>query len=594
MSEEQRYRDAVDRVRAQVRASVPEGSRVLIVSRGDESLLRLGRREGEHFPQSPTGLYAGHYPADGAAAVAHLEELRAAGARYMAIPAEASWWLEHYPELRQLLEREGELLAGDPEVARVYALAPKEGAAPPPRPRRRRRSASHAQLKVPRRSTRKRVLQICHNHPRARPGGAEVYAHELHRHLRDSSGWESIFLARSGPPHSSETAPEDGSRISPVEGEADEYLLHTEGLDFDWMFGTMRGRKDLYTEDLRRFLLAAQPDAVHFQHTLFIGYDAIREVRRTLPGVPVVYTLHEFLPICHNKGQMVRTFDRSLCEEASPARCAECFPGVDPERFLLRERFIRAALDLVDLFVAPSATLRERYVEWGIPPERILLEDYGRVPAPAQATRPAPHETLGIFGQVNPYKGVDVLLRALQALGPEAPPVRLHGANLDLQEHRFRDEIAGLLAAAPSVEDIGPYPSERAGEMMAAVDWVVVPSVWWENSPLVIQEAFAAGRPVICSDIGGMAEKVTDGVNGLYFRVGDPESLAATIRRAVETPGLWDHLRKGIPPAHPMADHATVLTSTYESLLQPELHQLLHPAGVEVDAVRSEDPEAVA
>ena len=56
---------------------------------------------------------------------------------------------------------------------------------------------------------------------------------------------------------------------------------------------------------------------------------------------------------------------------------------------------------------------------------------------------------------------------------------------------------------------------------MAEIDWVVVPSIWWENSPLVIQEAFLHGRPVICSDIGGMAEKVRHGVDGLHFRVGD-------------------------------------------------------------------------
>jgi glycosyltransferase involved in cell wall biosynthesis len=595
MTAERRYREQVERVRAQVRAAVPEDARVLVVTRGDEALLRLGRRGGGHFPQSPTGLYAGYYPADGAAVVAHLRQLRGAGAEYLAIPAEAGWWLDYYPELRELLEREGELLPGDPDVARVYSLEGVEGVAPPPRARRRRRSAGRGPLKLPERSGRKRVLQICHSHPRARPGGAEVYAHELHRHLRESGEWESIFLARSGPPHSSEPAPEHGSRISPVEGEADEFLLHTEGLDFDWMLGTMRRPEGLYTEDLRRFLLAAQPDAVHFQHTLFIGYDAIREVRRTLPGVPVVYTLHEFLPICHNKGQMVRTFDRSLCGEASPGRCAECFPGVEPERFLRRERFIRAALGLVDLFVAPSETLRGRYVEWGIPEERILLEDYGRARAPRGDTaRPEPHDTFGIFGQVNQYKGVDVLLRAMQSLGPEAPPLRLHGANLDLQEHRFRDEIAALLAATPNVTDAGPYPPGQAAEMMAAVDWVVVPSVWWENSPLVIQEAFAAGRPVICSDIGGMAEKVADGVNGLHFRVGDPEDLAATIRRAVDTPGLWDHLRQGIPRPHAMPDHAEVLTAAYESLLQPELHQLLHPAGVKVDAVRSDGPGVVA
>jgi glycosyltransferase involved in cell wall biosynthesis len=603
MNEQRRYLDRVDRVRAQVRATVPEGSRVLVVSRGDEALLRLGRREGGHFPQSPTGLYAGHYPADGAAAAAHLEELREAGGQYLVIPAEASWWLEHYPELREALEAQAELVGADPEAARIFKLPPASRSAArrstaafaPPSPRRRRRSAG-GRLPIPaKRRGAKRVLQICHNHPRLRPGGAEVYAYELHRHLRDSSQWEPVFLARSGPPHSPEAMPEDGTRISPVKGEGLEFLLHTEGLDFDWMFGTMRHRKDLYTEDLRGFLLALRPDVVHFQHTLFIGYDAIREVRRTLPGVPIIYTLHEFLPICHNKGQMVRTLDRSLCGEASPRRCAECFPGIEPDQFLLRERFIRAALDLVDLFVAPSATLRERYIEWGIPRERILLEDYGRVPPPpAEAERPAPHETLGIFGQVNPYKGFDLLLRAMQALGPEAPKLRLHGANLDLQEHGFRDEIAALLAATPGVTDVGPYPPERAGEMMAAVDWVVVPSIWWENSPLVIQEAFAAGRPVICSDVGGMAEKVTDGVSGLHFQVGDPESLAATIRRAVTTPGLWEQLREGIPPAHPMTDHAAVLTSTYESLLQPELHQILAPGGRKSDAVRSEDPEAVA
>jgi glycosyltransferase involved in cell wall biosynthesis len=421
---------------------------------------------------------------------------------------------------------------------------------------------------------RRRLLQICHNHPKVRPGGAEVYAHELHRHLRDDEEWEPTFLARSGPPQSQDGAPHEGTRLSPVEGTADEYLLYPDDYDFDWLFGTMRRSKALYTEDLRRFLLTLQPDVIHFQHTLFIGYDALREVRRTLPRVPIVYTLHEFLPICHNKGQMVRTMDRSLCSEASPRRCGECFPDISPDEFLLRKRFIRAQLDLVDLFIAPSATLLERFVEWGIPRERILLEDYGRLQRPPadEPPRPEPHDSLGIFGQLNPYKGIDVLLRALASLGEQAPRLRVHGANLDLQEHSFRDEISGLLEeAGDGVSILGSYPPERAGEIMAQVDWVVVPSVWWENSPLVIQEAFASRRPVICSDIGGMAEKVTDGVNGLQFRVGDPDSLAATIRRAVATPGLWERLRDGIPAMHSMSEHAGVLTDAYRSLLARRL-----------------------
>lgn len=412
----------------------------------------------------------------------------------------------------------------------------------------------------------RRVLQICHNHPKVRPGGAEVYAHELHRHLRDRDGWAPTFLARSGPPQSPAGAPHEGTRISPVTD--DEYLLYPEDYDFDWMFGTMREDKRLYTEDLRRFLLALRPDVVHFQHTLFIGYDALRETRRTLPDTPIVYTLHEFLPICHNKGQMVRTMDRSLCEEASPRRCGECFPDIAPDEFLLRKRFIQASLDLVDLFVAPSATLLERFVEWGIPRERMLLEDYGRAPIDGDAARPTPHDTLGFFGQLNPYKGIAVLLRALRALGDQAPQLRVHGANLDLQEHSFRDEVSSLLEDTEGkVDDLGPYPPERVGEMMAEVDWVVVPSIWWENSPLVIQEAFAQRRPVICSDVGGMAEKVTDGLNGLHFRVGDADSLAAAIRRAVATDGLWERLREGIPAVHSMSDHAAVLTAAYEDLI---------------------------
>src|SRR5204862_3731208 len=141
----------------------------------------------------------------------------------------------------------------------------------------------------------------------------------------------------------------------------------------------------------------------------------------------------------------------------------------------------------------------------------------------------------------------------------------VHGANLDLQEHGFRDRVERLLeAAADRVTVCGPYAPERVGELMADVDWVVVPSVWWENSPLVIQEAFAHGRPVICSDIGGMAEKVTHGVNGLHFRANDAINLAETIRMATSSPGLWETLSTGgMPALYPMDEHVTQIEGLY-------------------------------
>src|SRR4051812_12533184 len=94
------YADLVTRMREAVAATVPEGARGAVISKGDDALLRLGAREGRHFPQTETGLFAGHYPADGAEAVAHLEHARARGAQYLVIPEPARWWLDHYGELR--------------------------------------------------------------------------------------------------------------------------------------------------------------------------------------------------------------------------------------------------------------------------------------------------------------------------------------------------------------------------------------------------------------------------------------------------------------------------------------------------------------
>ena len=114
---------------------------------------------------------------------------------------------------------------------------------------------------------------------------------------------------------------------------------------------------------------------------------------------------------------------------------------------------------------------------------------------------------------------------------------------------------------------------------MREIDWVVVPSIWWENSPLVIQEAFMNGRPVICSNVGGMAEKVTDGLNGVHFGVGDPSSLAAAIRKAVQSPDTWDHMRRGIPAIYRLDDQVSELRDVYGRLLEGRLSRsVMHEA----------------
>jgi len=416
-----------------------------------------------------------------------------------------------------------------------------------------------------------KILFISHNHPEIRPGGAEGYALDIYEGVRDAGEFDPVLLSRSGPPISIGTRYHEGRPITLVNDDPHQYFFYTDMSEWDWVFGRSP-RKSALTRFFREFLLEQKPDLVHFQHTMYMGYDILRVTRNTLPDVPIVYTLHEYLPICHHNGQLVRTTDGSLCDHDSPRRCHECFPRISQQTFFMRKRFVQSQFSAVDLFVTPSAWAREQYVRWGIPPERIVHEPHGFAPAKPLPERSAAgdrRDRFAFFGQFTQFKGADVLLEAFDLLGADlAPRLWIHGANLDTAPAEFQEAFGKMLDdAGDHVHLVGQYDRADLAKLMARVDWVVIPSIWWETGPLTVGEAFQHGRPVICSDMGGMSEKVTDGVNGLYFRRGDASDLADVMRRAMTTPGLWDELRQGIPPVPTMGAHVEALSAHYRRLL---------------------------
>src|SRR5215213_2633163 len=293
-----------------------------------------------------------------------------------------------------------------------------------------------------------KVLYVLHNHPTLHPGGAEAYALELYESLRESDEFEPLLVARIGPNVASARTSHPGAPFSAVGDDPNQYFLFTETDHFDFFTMTSRD-KGVYTHHFADFIRAHNPDIVHFQHTLFIGYDLVSAVRRLLPQAPIFYTLHEFLPICHRDGQLLRT-NGELCKMASPRRCNECFPAIAPQEFFLRERFIKSHFENVDMFLAPSQFLLERYVDWGIPRDRIRFEDYGRIRdhhvVPAEP-RPDGRNRIGFFGQLNYFKGVNVLMNAMALLGERGVDAHLwlHGANLELQPDNFKQEFAEVL-----------------------------------------------------------------------------------------------------------------------------------------------------
>jgi glycosyltransferase involved in cell wall biosynthesis len=265
-------------------------------------------------------------------------------------------------------------------------------------------------------------------------------------------------------------------------------------------------------------------------------------------------TLHEFIAICMNNGQMVKT-DGRLCHQYSPRECHLCFPHVSPENFFLREQYVKSFFRLVDRFISPSEFLRQRYVNWGLDPEAVTVLENGLPPGGRVPLRTLHNGEIrgrfAFFGQINPYKGVDVILEAFAAMPKKLRKLvtlDIFGSGLGLQTPEFQERIHKLLAKCKDrVHLHGPYEPEEMGRLMAEVDWVVMGSVWWENSPLVIQEAYKFGRPILCPDIGGMAEKVRPGTGGLHYRARDSVSLGAIISRIVEEPDLYAALHASLP-----------------------------------------------
>jgi glycosyltransferase involved in cell wall biosynthesis len=369
-----------------------------------------------------------------------------------------------------------------------------------------------------------RVAIVAHSHPSVTKGGAEIAAYTLFQGLL-SLGVDAIFVA---------ACPE--AQLNRVNLDSQrECVIPFRAERFDHFYQLSDGAS---TKMLRQILHAHRSTIVNFHHFHNIGLDVLRDLE-TAP-LRRFFTFHEFLAICHNHGQMVSRPNGLLCEQASPSGCSTCFPEFTRQQFQLRKQSFVGALNSFDGFISPSRFLAGRMTRWGIPEQRIAVIENGlmRLPEHREATSldSKTSWTFGFFGQVNPFKGVDLLLAAAESLARNVDPyairIRVHGNLIGLSEE-FMKRFA-VAQQQQILEYAGPYNNANVSQLMAECDYVLVPSRWWENSPVVIQEAYAVGRPVICSGIGGMAEKVIHGVSGLHFRFGDVKDLVRIIRLAAD------------------------------------------------------------
>jgi glycosyltransferase involved in cell wall biosynthesis len=429
-----------------------------------------------------------------------------------------------------------------------------------------------------------KVLVVSLHHPELMRGGAQQVAYELFKGLQNEPGIEPVLLASTDMEYPA--LYKAGACITGFDQRPNEFLFLPQEYNGAWHRTSSVRLVDAYCE----FLETIRPDIVHFHHFLTFGIDLLSLTRRILPDARLVFTFHEFLSICDANGHMVRLTDQSLCSQASSVRCHQCFPSRPPEHFLLRKMWFMRHLQEVDVFTCPSSFMIDRYVAWGIDAEKIRHVSNGQADCTRGSTLPAfdgPKNRFGFFGQMVDIKGIQIILRAVAILREQGFTnfkVELNGGNLRYATPALAKEIEDFLAeenerpfAERIVQSNGPYQVDQLASRMARVDWSIVPSLWEEAFGLVVSEAWAFRRPVICSDVGALAERVTDNVDGIHFTRGDPYALAAVMRRAATETGLWERLSGATPEPPSLAAMVAGFLDVYGPKQKPNRSSVRQP-----------------
>lgn len=383
--------------------------------------------------------------------------------------------------------------------------------------------------------------------------GAELYAYYLAKELAATGTDVHVFFTERQPHPSTTTYEGLPCTVLPRSASRGARALDRSNAEAETAFASL--------------LQSFRPDIVHFNHLLHLSMELPRMAHGA--QIPVVFTLHDYWLRCPK----VKLFDRwgQRCVSATAFRCASCarhrysrmswssgtYDDIDRGsitkriakellfqmterpaatlRIRARERELREMIPFVDRFIAPSRFLAARMEEWKIPPDRITFCDYGTMELPYAAParrKGVPPLRFGYLGAVSPEKGLHVLLEAFRDI--HDAQLVIYGSTADTLRARY-PQFADVIGQ-PNVQPAGSIDDAQKIQVLPNLDALIVPSVWYENSPVVIHEAFQAGVPVICSNTGGMAELVTDDVDGAHFAVGSASDLQNVLRACVVDP----------------------------------------------------------
>lgn len=431
-----------------------------------------------------------------------------------------------------------------------------------------------------------RVLHVVHAYVPESVGGVELHCDRLAGALAAQEHAVAV-LTRQADPEQPDYALDESER-----GRLTVWRINHCFRDLATFAGTYRdGRIDTLFDGL---VERWRPDLVHVHHLIALSTGILERTKRR--GLPLVLGLHDYWFGCP-RGQRIRA-GLKLCREIDRTLCVACVRPQDYELYAARSplgawlrrlrlptrgrglRILRQydadmqqALALPDAVVVPTAFHGEMYVRYGVDAGKVHVIPYGLPTAGfGQVARSrADHFRIGFLGTLIPSKAPHLVIEAYGLLARPDVTLEIHGNWVPF--HGDTGYLERMRKAARTIPGTirfhGRYEPADVPSLLASLDVLVVPSLWYEGAPIVIREAFLARVPVITSGHGGMAELIEHGVNGLLFMPGDAADLAAQLRRLITEPGLRQRLADHPQRVLSIEENAARHLELYRSLAGP-------------------------
>ena len=393
-----------------------------------------------------------------------------------------------------------------------------------------------------------KILKVIHGYPYRYNAGSEVYSqmlcHELAR-----QGHEVVVFTRQENPYKQEYSVQ--WETDPLDSRIKVCLVNMAHVKDGYRHSAVDKAFEKVIEDY-------EPDVVHIGHLNHLSTSLVSKVHER--EIPLVFTLHDFWLMCP-RGQFLQGIESRcddlypVCESQEHEKCArKCYwryfgDQQDEEDVRYWKNWVEKRMghvqemaSYVDLFIAPSHYLRDRFIEgFKTDPSHIVYLDYG-FHRERLKQRKRKQESDFVFGYIGTHKqakGIFHLIQAFSQMGRHAR-LKIWGSSLQPFTSSLQLYVKSLgNDVASRIEWMGGYRNDDiAQDVFNHVDAIVVPSIWGENSPLVIHEALEAKVAVITADYGGMKEYIQHEINGLLFEHRNPISLAKQMKRMMDEPEL--------------------------------------------------------